>query len=190
MKIAEGAFGKVYKGYYIDPKEKKKVNVAIKKVNMKDQESDPENTVKKSINREKIIAENVQHPNIVKYLDHFQEGMAYFFIMELCEGSLEEIISKRGFLSEEEASNYFRQILEGYKILQEHSILHRDLKPSNILYNVGENNELNIKIADFGLSRFVLDPNKSQTLSIVGTHLYAAPELFSSSKKYSSKADI
>lgn len=51
----------------------------------------------------------------------------------------------------------FQQIVNGVKYMHDRKIYHRDLKPQNILIN--DQNE--IKIADFGLSRVVVNPNKT-----------------------------
>jgi serine/threonine-protein kinase len=56
-------------------------------------------------------------------------------VMELVqkEGTLKKYVQKNGVVSEERASNFIEEVMEGLKYLHESSILHGDLKPSNIL---------------------------------------------------------
>ena len=71
--------------------------------------------------------------------------------MEYCEkGELFDYIVNNGKLKEEEASLLFQQIINGLEYLNDQCIIYRDLKPENILLD----NNLNIKILDFGLSTF------------------------------------
>ena len=65
-----------------------------------------------------------------------------------------------------------RHLMAGYKALLEKNIIHRDIKPANILLKQGA-----AKLSDFGFSRVVDDPNKTQRLTLLGTPLYTAPEI-------------
>ena len=62
--------------------------------------------------------------------------------------------------------------MAGYKALLEKNIIHRDIKPANILLKQGA-----AKLSDFGFSRVVDDPTKTQRLTLLGTPLYTAPEI-------------
>lgn len=65
-----------------------------------------------------------------------------------------------------------RHLTQGYQALLNQSIIHRDIKPANILLKQGV-----AKLSDFGFSRVVEDPNKTQKLTLLGTPLYTAPEI-------------
>ena len=65
-----------------------------------------------------------------------------------------------------------RHLMAGYKAILEKHIIHRDIKPANILLKQGA-----AKLSDFGFSRVVDDPNKTQRLTLLGTPLYTAPEI-------------
>lgn len=54
-------------------------------------------------------------------------------------------------MSEEEARFYFLEILVALDYIHGHNIVYRDLKPENLLID----HEGHIKIADFGLSKYV-----------------------------------
>lgn len=81
----------------------------------------------------------------------------------------------------------FSQILSGINYIHKKNIIHRDLKPSNLFIN----DNLQIKIGDFGLSKdlsSILDIN--QTLSTgVGTNMYSSPEQLNNNL-YNQKTDM
>ena len=67
-------------------------------------------------------------------------------------------------------------------------IAHRDVKPENILIeNIDKNDELNIKLADFGFAEFFGDKRKYK--GTLGTPLFMAPEMIEK-KKYGTKVDV
>jgi serine/threonine protein kinase len=85
----------------------------------------------------------------------------------------------------EVAMDIILQIAKGMSYLHEKKIAHRDLKPANVLVHKIRVDELrkisymNVKLADFGLSKIGAHTNISETLSQgIGTRLYKAPELF------------
>ena len=80
-------------------------------------------------------------------------------------GELFEYISEKEALSEEEASAFIKQILEGVKHLHEHHIVHLDLKPENIM--LLDRNSTKIKLIDFGLARKIMD--KEDVRAMMGT---------------------
>jgi len=76
--------------------------------------------------------------------------------------------------------------MRAFKYIHSAGIIHRDLKPSNILLN--ENCEL--KICDFGLSRNLSKEKGEDLTEYVVTRFYRAPEIMLSSHEYAKAVDI
>lgn len=81
--------------------------------------------------------------------------------------------------------HFTSQLVSGLEYLHMHCIFHRDLKPANLL--IDEQN--NIKLGDFGLSRLFTVPLRPYTHEII-TQWYRAPEILLGSQMYSPAVDI
>ncbi|EIN09287.1 kinase-like protein [Punctularia strigosozonata HHB-11173 SS5] len=91
-------------------------------------------------------------------------------------GDLDAYVEYEGALTEHAARSVMLQILEGLMFLHGRGILHRDMKAENILvFHKDKKGRLDVKISDFGLSKFAL--TIGQSVSPVGTPAWAAPEL-------------
>lgn len=120
-----------------------------------------------------------------------------YIVMEFCEGkTLRTIITEKKLTTEDEIWRIFGQIVEGLAYIHGKGLIHRDLKPENIFLD--ERND--IRIGDFGLAtrgkisvvagRSVMNQATKESRSI-GTALYVAPELRSSSDgEYTTKVDM
>ena len=140
--------------------------------------------------REMSIVKNLNHPNIIKTYEIFENEKYYYIIMDYCKGGeLFDYIVKKRRLNEEETSFFFYQIINGLEYLHSKNIVHRDLKPENLLLT--EKNKL--KIIDFGLSNYfnLNKENKTKLLKTpCGSPCYAAPEMVSGNKYNGFKTDI
>lgn len=119
------------------------------------------------------------HENIVQYLNYKEERERYLLALELCKCSLNEWIKNPDCISSVTLTH--RKILmdsaSGLKYLHEKRIVHRDLKPGNILISV-TGDIATVKLADFGISKFLQDENASMTItSVVGTERWMSPEV-------------
>lgn len=94
-------------------------------------------------------------------------------VLEYAGGELFDYLVKHGKMSEVKARRFFQQIVCAVEYCHRHKIVHRDLKPENLLLDT----ELNVKIADFGLSNIMTDGNFLKTSC--GSPNYAAPEVIS-----------
>lgn len=115
-----------------------------------------------------------RHPHIIKLYQVISTPTDIFMVMEYVSGGeLFEYIVKHGRLVEDEARRFFQQIVSGVDYCHRHMVVHRDLKPENLLLD----HNLNVKIADFGLSNMMMDGEFLRTSC--GSPNYASPEIIS-----------
>lgn len=108
-----------------------------------------------------------------------------FMVMEYVSGGeLFDYIVKHGKLTEDKARRFFQQIMSGVEYCHRHNVVHRDLKPENLLLD----QNLNVKIADFGLSNVMNDGEFLRTSC--GSPNYAAPEVISGKLYAGPEVDI
>ncbi|CAD8152911.1 unnamed protein product [Paramecium octaurelia] len=131
--------------------------------------------------RELDILTQLDHPNIIKVFEEYEDDMYYHFVMEYCSGGelLERIVEK-GYIGESESKVIMQQLFSAINYLHSMGIAHRDLKPENILF-ASKDKDAPIKVIDFGLSKKFRNINqKLQRMnSKVGTPIYVAPEILS-----------
>ncbi|KAF9919196.1 hypothetical protein FBU30_011131 [Linnemannia zychae] len=134
--------------------------------------------VEASLEREIGILMSIDHPNLLRIRQVFNEEHHYYVVTELApDGELfDQIIDKQKF-SESEARHIFRQVLHGVKYLHDRGVVHRDLKPENIL--VMDKESMTVKVSDFGLAKMIGDYEFQNT--VCGTPSYVAPEVINRS---------
>ena len=176
--IGKGTFSKVKLG--INKLTNEKVAIKILEKSKIIEKEDLER-----IYREMKIIKQLNHKNIIKVNEIFENNEYYFIIMEYCErGELFDYIVEKERLNEEESSFFFYQIINGIEYIHSKGIVHRDLKPENILL---KENKI-IKIIDFGLSNYF--NGKKLLLTPCGSPCYASPEMVSGNKYNGFNIDI
>mmetsp|Transcript_64864 Transcript_64864/g.74557 ORF Transcript_64864/g.74557 Transcript_64864/m.74557 type:complete len:496 (-) Transcript_64864:1106-2593(-) len=144
-----------------------------------------EEELSKFLNEIKIL-KNLDHPNILKLYEFYQDSRNYYLITELCTGGeLFDKITSLKFFTEKMAAQTIHQILSAVAYCHENNVVHRDLKPENLLLESNAENAL-IKVIDFGTSR-VFETNRKMNGKF-GTPYYIAPEVLK--KKYDEKCDV
>ena len=127
------------------------------------------------INREVEIMYDINHPHIIKLINHFEDDENVYLIMELgAKGQLYSVLKKFSHgLDQVRAAQYMREIISAVKYLhsKDPPIIHRDIKPENILLD--SNGQC--KLADFGWSNY-LKPNEIRK-TFCGTPQYLSPEM-------------
>jgi len=84
--------------------------------------------------RETNIMMRLDHPNIIKLYETFEDTRNIYLVMEMCEGGeLFDRIINKGHFSEKEARFTFLQIIQALNYCHSNGICHRDLKPENFL---------------------------------------------------------
>ncbi|XP_075665236.1 G-type lectin S-receptor-like serine/threonine-protein kinase CES101 [Castanea sativa] len=181
-KLGEGSFGSVYKGQLPDGQE-----VAIKRLSRNSGQGFLE------FKNEVILIVKLQHTNLVRLVGcciHKEERMLIYEYMP--NKSLNFFLfdpAKKNILDWKKCFNIIQGILQGLLYLHNYSklrIIHRDLKASNILLD----NEMNLKIFDFGMARiFGSNDSKVNTNRVVGTYGYM-PSKYAIEGVFSTKSNV
>jgi 5'-AMP-activated protein kinase catalytic alpha subunit len=139
--------------------------------------------MEEKVQREINILHLCTHPHIIRLYEVIDTPTDIFLVNEYVSGGeLFDHIVNKGRLSADEARNFFHQIISGVEYCHFQKIVHRDLKPENLLLDAN----LNIKIADFGLSNLMRDGDFLRTScgspnyaapEVISGHLYAGPEV-------------
>ncbi|KOP69401.1 serine/threonine protein kinase [Lysinibacillus sp. FJAT-14745] len=97
---------------------------------------------------EALIMQQINHRNIVKYINHFEENESIYIIMEYYEGMLLDQYLKDYPINDRDHlyTSIFLPLIDALRYLHKKGILHRDIKPSNIMID----SEGNPYILDFG----------------------------------------
>ena len=132
------------------------------------------------------ILKNLNHPNIVRLYEVYENKSNIFLVTELCDGcELFEEISSRKQFAEHEAAHVTKQILQAIAFCHGKNIAHRDLKPENLLIDI--NQKGSIKLIDFGTSHHY-GQEHSNMHAMYGTPYYIAPEVLTGN--YTEKCDM
>ncbi|CAH8448191.1 unnamed protein product [Schistosoma haematobium] len=157
------------------------VEVAIKIFN----KTVMDNTLLKRLKREITIMKVTNHPNIVKLLEIIENEDVLCLVMEYASGGeIFDYLVANGKMCEKKARVKFRQLLSAMQYCHAKRIVHRDLKAENILLD----QNLNVKVADFGLANTFESDQRLTTFC--GSPPYAAPELFLGIPYYGPSVDI
>ena len=139
-----------------------------------------------NLQRELTILKTVDHPNIIKLYEVFEDEKYIHIVMEYCSGGeLYDRIEKKKKYSEKEAAVLMHKLFHAINHLHTLNISHRDLKPENCLFDT-RREDSEVKLVDFGLAaRF---SNEIGMSTVVGTPYYVAPEILSGN--YGPECDI
>lgn len=119
----------------------------------------------------------LDHPNIIKLYEYFEDKTRIYLVLELCTGGeLYERLcdQKTKHYSEKEAARLVSKMLSAICYCHRKGVSHRDLKLENFIFE-SEAADANIKLIDFGLSRKYASITRMNTM--VGTPYYIAPEI-------------
>jgi len=155
----------------------------------------------KTLNKKKVKEEKLQqlkeeirimtlmdHPNILRLQECFENKNVIYLVLELCRGGelLDRLHAHKGSqFTEKVACRYIYTILSAVRYCHAQNIVHRDLKLENFLFE-DESPESALKLIDFGLSQH-FKPNETLS-SAVGTPYYVSPEVLEGN--YNAKCDI
>ncbi|CAG9325186.1 SNF1-like_9 [Blepharisma stoltei] len=174
--LGKGTFGKVKLASH----KLTGIKVAFKILHQKD--TKPE---KSRLMRELTIHQKLRHFNIIRLYEVIETVDKIYMVMEYVpNGDFQMFLNKNGKLDEEKARFYFQQLISAVKFCHKKKVAHRDLKLENLMLD--EN--MNIKISDFGLSNFMEDGKFLQTYC--GSLNYSAPEILLGTPYNGASVDI
>ncbi|XP_068830546.1 death-associated protein kinase 1 [Capricornis sumatraensis] len=131
---------------------------------------------REDIEREVSILKEIQHPNVITLHEVYENKTDVILILELVAGGeLFDFLAEKESLTEEEATEFLKQILNGVYYLHSLQIAHFDLKPENIMLLDRNVPKPRIKIIDFGLAHKIDFGNEFK--NIFGTPEFVAPEI-------------
>ena len=182
--LGEGSFGKVYNVQHRISGESR---VCKKIAKLKGREG---------MKVEEILQEiesmaTLDHPNVIKVYEYFQDRDSVSQIMEPCYGGelqdrINEVFQKgQPRYSEEFICDVMKQTLRALAFMHSHHFMHKDLKPQNIM--LVSKDSASIKVIDFGLAE-LFEPDQKHSDAFGGTLLYMAPEVFKLKLEF--KSDI
>jgi len=178
--LGQGAFGLVTKVQH----KKSQVIYAIKQMEKK--------RLKNSGMIEQIVTEikimySLNHENIVKLFNHFEDDTNVYLIIDYAPGGqlwnkLQKSPGKR--LPEKEVALYVKDLVSALEYLHGKGIIHRDIKPENLLID----GKGRLKLADFGWSNYF--KSDAQRTTFCGTLDYLAPEMVEMGHQHDHMVDI
>ena len=133
----------------------------------------------------------LDHPNIIKIHDIFEENNTAYYVMDYIEGeNLSELVKRQGALPEATAVAYIKKVADALAYIHARSINHLDVKPGNIMLRRHDNQ---IVLIDFGLSKQYDDVGSPTSSTPIGiSQGYAPIEQYSPSgvAQFSPQTDI
>jgi len=134
------------------------------------------------------IMKIMDHPNILKLYESFEDHRNIYLVLELClGGELFDRIIDSGHFTEVQAAIVLQHMFRALFYMHENQIVHRDLKPENFLFTTKESiDKAMLKVIDFGLAcKFA--PDQILTTK-AGTPYYVAPQVLAG--KYDQSSDL
>ncbi|KAJ0682665.1 putative protein kinase TKL-Pl-5 family [Helianthus annuus] len=171
LKSQTGAYGEVYKVKW------RGTEVAAKTIRSSIASNEK---VRKAFLKELALWQKLRHPNIVQFLGVLKDSDRLIFLTEyLKNGSLYDILKKKGRLEPLTAVSYALDIARGMTYLHHHkphAIIHRDLTPRNVLQDEAGR----LKVTDFGLSKIAQEKDVYgyKMTGGTGSYRYMAPEVY------------
>ena len=173
FELGRGAMGITYKAFDTNLR----CPVALKVINAASIHSE---VARQRFVREARAAAALRHRHVASVFHLGLEGDIYFYAMEFIEGeTVESLVRRHGPLEAPLALKIATQVARALNAAQKHQLVHRDIKPSNLML-VREDEELVVKVIDFGLAKSSAQEDKASeiTLSVhgfVGTPHFASP---------------
>jgi len=129
---------------------------------------------------------SLDHPNIIKILEYFDDAQNIYIVMENCDGGevlkvVEDNLKNGRYVSERWAMEIFRQVLEAIVYCHGRGVMHKDLKAENIMLieSLNNNGVPHAIVIDFGLAEMFEDHSRRSRV-VSGSPMSMAPEVWGS----------
>jgi eukaryotic-like serine/threonine-protein kinase len=142
--------------------------------------------------REATLAAQIKSPHVVHIYDHgITPGGDPFIIMELLEGEdLQVRLKREGTLSVQVTATILLQTGKVLSKAHQIGVVHRDIKPSNLFLLESDEDEIFVKLLDFGVAKTSEGTELTSTGAMVGTVVYMSPEQLVSARRVDHRADL
>ncbi|PCJ58838.1 MAG: hypothetical protein COA79_12280 [Planctomycetota bacterium] len=181
--LGKGGMGVVYLADNVENGQE--VAVKVLRASRKDEPG-----VEHRFNKEKNVLKQLHSDHIIQYLDAGQfNGLNYIVMEYFGKFNLGEYISIHGVLTLPVSVNIILKVLKAMEQAHGSGIIHRDIKPENVLVD----EELNVRITDFGLMKN-LEASQTGLTTVTGVTLgtpsYMAPEQIKTAKNVTVQTDV
>ena len=129
---------------------------------------------------------SLDHPNIIKILEYFDDSQNIYIIMENCDGGellkvVEDNFKNGRYVNERWAIEVFQQVLEAIAYCHNRGVMHKDLKAENIMLieSLNHGGVPHAVVIDFGLAEMFDDPSRRSRV-VSGSPMSMAPEVWGS----------
>jgi serine/threonine protein kinase len=128
-----------------------------------------------------MLSDSLAHSSILPCLGYFQTHSSLYIVLDYCiGGDLAKFMTKYE-LSTRDCKNVVAQIASALAHLQQHNIAHRDVKTENVLVASSSNEQLQVKLGDFGYA--IHCPSSDLRSTLCGTLACLPPEMLTSNAK-------
>lgn len=159
------------------------------------------NTAARRFKRSAVVSAQVNHENVAKTLDYFEENYRQYLIEEFIEGTnlAQAGCIAAGFVDPYLAAHIFHHLAKGLAASHRVGVIHRDIKPSNVMVSSDLHAEI-LKITDFGIAKMAAEELDEAALggegsitgsqTAVGALPYMSPEAITSPKTVTVQTDV
>jgi serine/threonine protein kinase len=172
--LGQGGMGAVYRAWHLTLN----MPLAIKEmVPQPELDTQMLGQMRQQFQQEAAVLARLNHPNLVRVIDHFEEEGSVYLVMDFVEGeSLADRIAREGALPEDEVLAWAGQLLDALNHCHGQGVIHRDIKPQNVIVRP----DGRVVLVDFGLVKLwnVTDPHTCTVMRGMGTPEYAPPEQY------------